>query len=257
MNNCQLTLFSEKELAKMISPAFPKKRNHVEWELRKSRLGAVRADLSKNLILSDEGCPIIKPFFGVPDYPLIDFKEALSSKDYPYWVHFFIDDVNFEQIWHPQYTERDIEILIKFKGIFTPDFTLDPRLGPWQEQFNIFRSRTIGQLVQKCGGTAIPTVGWSFRRSFDYCFCGLSEGGTVAISTNGVLRKFISLRMFHEGVFELERQLRPDVIFIYGEKIDLQTRALQIWHPNKYITRFKRIKGATKGELGLGNLRDR
>ena len=162
MNNCQLSLFSEKELAKMISPAFAKKKNHIEWDLRKSRLGAVRADLSKNLILSEEGCPIIKPFFGVPDYPLIDFKEALSSKDYLYWVHFFIDDVNFEQIWHPQYTERDIEILIKYKGIFTPDFTLDPRLGPWQEQFNIFRSRTIGQLVQKCGGTAIPTVGWSF-----------------------------------------------------------------------------------------------
>ena len=57
--------------------------------------------------------------------------------------------------------------------------------------------------------------------------------------------------MFHEGVFELERQLRPDVIFIYGEKIDLQTRALQIWHPNKHITRLKRIKVATMGKLEI------
>jgi hypothetical protein len=125
--------------------------------------------------------------------------------------------------------------------MFTPDFTLDPRLSPLQEQFNLFRSRTIGQLVQRRGGNVIPTIGWSFRRSFDYCFRGLYEGGTVAISTNGVLSKVVSFRMFLEGVFELERQLRPEVIFIYCEKIDLQTKARQIWHPNKHIMHLRTL----------------
>lgn len=241
MNNIQLSLFSEKEFVKMISPSFSRKRNHAEWELRKSRLGAIRADLSKGLFLSDEGYPIIKPFYGIPDSPLVDFKEAIFSDDYNQWVHFFIDDVFFEQLWNPRYTERDIEILTKFKGIFSPDFTLDPRLSPLQEQFNLFRSRTIGQLVQRRGGNVIPTIGWSFRRSFDYCFRGLSEGGTVAISTNGVLSKTVSFRMFLEGVFELERQLRPEVIFIYGDKFDLRTKALQVWHPNTHIEHLRNI----------------
>ena len=239
MNNQQLSLYSESELAKMIPPAFSRKKNQAEWNLRVNRLGAVRADLSKGLHLSEEGCPTIQPYLGVPDYPLVNFKEALSSKCNNYWVHWFIDDVFFEQIWNPKYTERDIEILCKFRGMFTPDFTLDPRLSPWQEQFNIFRSRAIGQLVQKRGGIVIPTVGWSFRRSFDYCFCGLSEGGTVAISTNGILNNFVSLRLFMEGVFELERQLRPEVIFIYGSKIDLRTNARQIWHPNTQIMHLR------------------
>ena len=129
-----------------------------------------------------------------------------------------------------------------FKGMFTPDFTLDPRLSPWQERFNVFRSRAIGQLVQKKGGTVIPTIGWSFRRSFDYCFCGLSEGGTVAISTNGVLNHQVSLRMFMEGVFELERRLRPEIIFIYGSKMDLHTKARQIWHSNTHITHLRKLE---------------
>ena len=240
MNNRQLSLFSESEQAKMISPAFSRKKNQAEWNLRVNRLGAVRADLSKDLQLSDEGCPTIQPYFGTPQYPLINFKEAMSADSYDYWIHFFIDDVFFEQIWNPKYTARDIEILCKFKGLFTPDFTLDPRLSQWLERFNIFRSRAIGQIVQKRGGIVIPTIGWSFRRSFDYCFCGLSEGGTVAISTNGVLNNYVSLRMFLEGVFELERHLRPEVIFIYGEKIELRTKAHQIWLPNTQIVHLRK-----------------
>ncbi len=240
MNNRQLSFFSEYEWAKMISPAFPRKKNQAEWNLRVNRLGAVRADLSKDLHLSDEGCPTIQPYFGIPQYPLINFKEALSIDCYERWIHFFIDDVSFEQIWNPRYTARDIDILCRFKGMFTPDFTLDPRLSQWQEQFNIFRSRTIGQLVQRRGGIVIPTIGWSFRRSFDYCFCGLSEGGTAAISTNGVLNNYVSLRLFKEGVFELERRLRPEAIFIYGNQIELRTNARQIWHPNTQIVHLRK-----------------
>ena len=241
MSNVQLSLFSENELAKMISPAYSRTRNRIECELRKERLGAVRADLSKDLKLTDEGCPILNPYFGIPEGSLIDFKEAFTSDSLDKWGHFFIDDVFFEQLWNPKYTERDIRVLLKFKGIFTPDFTLDPRMSLWQEQFNVFRSRAIGQIVQRRGGNVIPTVGWSFRRSFDFCFLGLSEGGTIAISTNGVRDKLISLRMFCEGVFELERQLRPEIIFIYGAQIELQTKALQIWHPNIHISRLRSL----------------
>ena len=136
MNYRQPSLFSESELAKMISPTFSRKKNQAEWNLRVNRLGAVRADLSKDLHLTEEGCPtILARILEYLNIPLINFKEALSANCYDYWVHFFIDDVFFEQIWNPKYTERDIKILCKFKGMFTPDFTLDPRLSQWQEQF--------------------------------------------------------------------------------------------------------------------------
>ena len=99
MNINQPSLFSEKDLARMISPTFSRKKNHAEWELRKSRLGAIRADLSKGLILSDEGYPIIKPFFGIPYSPLVDFKEAISSDDYNQCK---VDlRTKALQVWHP------------------------------------------------------------------------------------------------------------------------------------------------------------
>lgn len=70
------------------STYFLKKKNQAEWELRKNRLGVVRADLSKGLQTTDEECPILKPYFGIPDCPLIDFKESLASNVYDDWIHF-------------------------------------------------------------------------------------------------------------------------------------------------------------------------
>ena len=237
----QLSYFSESEWMKMISPEFSRQKNRAEWNLRKARFGVIRLDLTKDLEMTGDGYPKIKPFFGYPDFPLIDFNEALRLKDYDYWVHWFIDDVCFERIWNPKYTERDLEILARFRGAFTPDFTLWPSMSPVQEQFNIFRSRTIGQRLQRLGVPVIPTIGWSTRASFDYFLCGLSEGGTVAISTNGVIKNLLSQRLFREGVFEMERKLRPGIIVIYGAKMELSTNAQQIWIPNNRITRLRAL----------------
>lgn len=242
MNDRQLSLFSEYELAKMISPHFPKQRHKAELRLKKTRLGVLRADISEDLELSEEGCPTMKPYFDIPDVPLIGFNEALASKEHDFWVHFFIDDYRFEQLWNPRYTQRDINILSEYKGMFSPDFTLTPSLSIWQEMFNVFRSRAIGQILQRRDKNVIPTLGWSNRKSFDFCFAGLSEGGTVAISTNGILKNIVSLRLFLEGVFELERQLRPDTIFVYGNKIELHTKAKQIWYPNTRIQHLRNQK---------------
>ena len=238
-------LFSEEELSRYIDTSVSSERSilrHELWEQEKRRLGIMRVDLTKDLIKDENGFPIIEPYFGIPDAPLINFGAALSSEEYNFWVHFFIYDACFEQIWNPRYTERDLTILSKFSGTFTPDFTLGPQLSPAQEQFNVQRGRTIGQLCQGRGSKVIPTVGWSFRHSFDFCFLGLKEGGTVAISTNGVLRKFVSTRMFKEGVFELERQLRPENIVIVGQEIELNTKARQIWYPNEIITHLRGLR---------------
>ena len=235
----QLNLFTVEELSALATTPIDADTQRKEWRKRKLRLGIMRVDLSRNLEKDGNGYPIVKPYYGIPDAPLINFKEALATENHNHWVHFFIDDCLLEQIWIPQYTERDLEILSRFKGTFTPDFTLAPQLELCQQQFNVFRNRAIGQLLQKRGQRVIPTVGWSCRNSFDFCFLGLSQGGTVAISTNGVLRKFVSHRLFLEGVFEMERQLHPDNIVIVGQKMELRTKASQLWYPNEQIMRLR------------------
>ena len=251
MDGKQLSFLSEAEWIKLISPEFTRQKNRAEWNLRKSRFGVIRADLTSDLKMTDDGFPIIEPYFSYPEYPLIDFKKALTSKQYDYWVQWFIDDVCFEQIWNPKYTERDLEILSHFRGAFTPDFTLWPNMSPIQEQFNILRSRTIGQKLQKLDVPVIPTIGWSTRRSFDYFVRGLSEGGTVAISTNGVLRNFVSQRLFREGVFEMERKIRPEIIVIYGAEMELRTKAKQIWIPNKRIANLRLLSKKREIQINL------
>lgn len=246
MEGKQLSFLSETEWVKLISPQFTRQKNRAEWHLRKTRLGAIRADLNDGLEMTDDGFPTITPYFGYPECPMIGFNEALRSQEYDYWVQWFVDDVCFEQIWNPKYTERDLAILSRFRGSFTPDFTLWPNLSPIQEQFNIFRSRTIGQKLQRLDVPIIPTVGWSTRRSFDYFISGLSEGGTVAISTNGVLKRLVSQRLFREGVFEIERKLKSEIIVIYGEKMELKTKTRQIWIPNNNIVKLRSLSDISK-----------
>lgn len=234
--NDMMSLFQDSEVEKTSISRKEALSERDKWEKRKARLGVMRADLTCNLDLDEQGFPTIKPYFGTPDTTLIDFKTAMSADRHNCWVHFFMFDECFEQIWNPSYTDRDLDALTRFRGILTPDFTLNPRLSPIQQQFNVFRNRAIGQLMQSRNKPVIATVGWSFRSSFDYCFAGLSEGGTVAISTNGVLKNIVSLRMFKEGVFEMERRLRPDNIVVVGQEIPIKTKAQQIWYPNTNTT---------------------
>ena len=55
--------------------------------------------------------------------------------------------------------------------------------------WNTYRSRLIGQLMQKAGIIVIPTVSWADETTFDFCFDGLPQESTLAISTIGVRRK--------------------------------------------------------------------
>ena len=114
----QQTLFTDEELARITIPFSDKVSSSDEWERRKARIGIMRADLTKWLKTDERGFPTMEPYRGVPDAPLMRFNDALSSKEYDYWVHFFVYDEFFEQIWRPEYTTRDISILSKFRGAF-------------------------------------------------------------------------------------------------------------------------------------------
>lgn len=233
------SLFSMEELCDCMAAEAPSGRDM--WEDRKKRLGCLRVDITKTLKSDESGFPVIEPYWGIPENGLIDFKEAISSTDYYHWVHFFVDDVEFERLWNSSHTERYLTKLEHFAGCFSPDFTVSPDMQPWQEQFNIARGRAIGQILQSRGVNVIATVGWSTRRSFDYSFAGLSEGGTVAISTNGVLKQTASVRLFREGVFEMERRLRPENIILVGQELSLNTKARQIWYPNERIRHLRTL----------------
>ena len=171
------------------------------------------SDYDESRVAGKYQFPELKPCSFIPDH-LISFKDMLSIADYTAGVHFFTDDYRFERIWRN--TGAYLERLSKFKCVFTPDFSLYLDMPIAMQIWNTYRNRLIGQICQDYGMNVIPTVGWADEDSFDFCFDGLPRGGTVAVSTVGVMNNKAAKEIFRVGMEEMIRRLKPGFILIYG-----------------------------------------
>ena len=146
---------------------------------------------------------------------LINFNEVLTSSDAKAGVHFFIDDYRFERIWNQP--DRYIEILKRFDCAFTPDFSLYRDMPLAMKIWNIYRSLLIGQMCQKAGIIVIPTMSWAGPETFDFCFDGIERGGTVAVSSVGVMRDPEALEIFKDGMYKMLEACEPRTVIFYGK----------------------------------------
>ena len=112
--------------------------------------------------------------------------------------------------------QRDYENLQRgmFEGageynipILKPD---DPEL------YNHYRKHWLGAYWQKNMVRVIPTISWSDRDSYTWCFDGEPEGGMVAVSTVGTQNSRETRRRFLEGYNEMLARLQPSRILMYG-----------------------------------------
>lgn len=149
---------------------------------------------------------------------LLGFNYVLNKPDYTKGVHFFLDDYQFERVWNTP--ERYIDKLEKFDCVLTPDFSLYTDMPFAMQIWNIYRSRLMGRYWQDLGMNVIPTVSWSTPESYNFCFDGLPQGGTVAISTVGVMQNKDAKELFLQGLDEMVARLSPQNILIWGQKID-------------------------------------
>lgn len=163
--------------------------------------------------------PIIEPCKVVPK-KLIGFNYVLSSGDKytDCGVHFFLDDYQFERIWNDPQTY--IEKLSKYDCVLTPDFSLYLDMPVAMQIWNVYRSRLIGQMMQSAGIKVIPTLSWARSESFQFCFDGLQSGGTVAVSTVGVMRSKEAQDLWKAGMDEALKRIQPKTILIYGSDIE-------------------------------------
>ena len=160
--------------------------------------------------------PVIEPTDYVPQ-DLQGFNYVLNKPDPKKGIHFFIDDYQFERIWREP--GRYIEKLKPFPCVLTPDFSLYMDMPLAMKIWNIYRSRLIGQMMQDAGITVIPTLSWAEPETFDFCFDGLRAGGTVAVSTVGVMRSKEAQKIWSQGMDEALRRLKPDTVLVYGTPI--------------------------------------
>ncbi len=182
--------------------------------------------------------PILEPYQYEPT-EFISFnyaKTARNKKEKS--VHFFIDDYQFERLWREPV--RYIEQIDEFKSIMTPDFSLYTDFPKALQIYNHYRKHWLGAYWQSLGISVIPTISWSDKESFDWCFDGAPKNATIAVSSVGTQRNKISKQLFLSGWNEMLSRLKPETVIFYGE-IPKECNA-NIIKVKSFQERFKKVK---------------
>lgn len=148
----------------------------------------------------------------------IPFNYALSEK-HPEnkGVHFYLDDYQFTRLWNNP--DRYMSLLGKFKYVLSPDYSLFTDFPMAMNMFNHYKKHWLGAYMQEHGIKVIPTICWSDRSSYDWCFDGEPKNSIVSVSSVGVCQSKETIRLFMEGYEEMIRRLNPSKILFFGKPI--------------------------------------
>ncbi len=181
---------------------------------------AYNLDLVSAADCGPNGMPELAPVDVCPE-DLMGFNYAKSAPDadkHGVGCHFFIDDYQFERCWaNPR---RVIDWLRPYACVLGPDFSLYMDMPLPMQRWNVYRSRALCLIWQREGMDVVPTLSWSTPDSYEFCFDGIPEGGTVATSTVGIMADEMALAVWRDGMTEAMRRVRPSRLLLYGSVPD-------------------------------------
>ena len=186
--------------------------------------------------------PIIRADNTIPT-DLIGFNYVLSDDEPRGGVHFFIDDYQFERIWNSP--ENYIEKLRGYECVLSPNFSLYMDMPRAMKIWNTYRSRLIGQIMQKSGLHVIPTICWAERETYDFAYAGVEKNATVAVSTIGCKQDKEAEGIWRDGCAEMLRRLTPRAVLLYGGRIeDFDFGSASVYEFGNHVTdRMKEQRG--------------
>ena len=155
-----------------------------------------------------------------PDSPEVDnwigfnFAKTCDEPEI-HGIHFFIDDYQFVRVWKDP--DRYTNMLGKFQAVCTPDFSTYTDFPRAVQIYNHYRKHWLGAYWPEAGIRVIPTISWSDRDSYEWCFTGEPEGYTVAVSSVGTQGSRETRQLFMDGYREMMARLQPSRIVMYGD----------------------------------------
>ena len=180
----------------------------------RSKQDVFKSDLVKGAYFSStHEFPLIKRSVNKPG-AAIPFDKARKSKNYEDWIHFYIDDERFECVWNNP--KQYLALLKRFAGVITTDFSLYRSLPISMQIWNTYRNRAIAYWLQSNDVGIVPNIRWGDERTYSFAFEGIEQGGTVAVSTNGCIRKKIDRYYFVKGLEQMILALKPETIVNYS-----------------------------------------
>lgn len=166
------------------------------------------------------GFPILKPYNGTIGYDYISYGKHYHHTGRGECVDFFCDDYIFEKACDWNLT-RTTYRLKDFDCLMSPDYSLYVDASIQDNKAAIYKSRLAGAYWQYWGFNVIPTASWSDVDSFNYCFEGLPLHSVIAVCGVGVSWCSYSTRLWQYGMREIEQQLQPTTIIVYGSNLEV------------------------------------
>ena len=111
--------------------------------------------------------------------------------------------------------------LLPYTTLLTPDHSLYVDLPDAYNIEMIYKSRFAGAFWTNCGFERIPTASWGNAGSFRYCFRGLPQSSVIAVCGMGIDWCIGARELWYMGMREMEQQLSPTHIIVYGEERDV------------------------------------
>ena len=135
-------------------------------------------------------------------------------------IGFFVDDRRFEVVWN-----NAVLVLNKFKEI-RPKALMAPNFSLWADEplpyqiMSWYKTQWCARYWQEAGFDIIPTLNWSSKKSFEFCFLGLPQSiPLVAIQCRNI-RTEKEKRRFLEGLLKAKEVLNFKKCVCYGEGIN-------------------------------------
>ena len=129
-------------------------------------------------------------------------------------VHFFLDDYQFERLWNRP--DKYIQLLLKFKYVLSPDFSMYTDYPKAMQMWKHYQKHWLGAYMELFGIKVLPTIGWSDKDSFKWCFDGEPKNSIVAVSSIGTQKDKKSKQLFLNGYSKMLEVLKPTKILFWG-----------------------------------------
>lgn len=215
------SLFEESEMARLIVPT---RKNAIETlsahKKRKRRFALGRfleggrpsgtwGILKLNPCKTDAPPDVVLPFHKAVTLWRRGRRQLVHAV-----VHFFEEDYFFERLWNNPV--RYLDMLRHFKYVIMPDFSMRMLDRPIDQVKNLDRSHLIGHWLQHNGVNVVPSGCWCGGASYSWCFSGLPDKGTIAISMTGCMGNDMEKSAFISGLKAFFEHTHPDVVWLFG-----------------------------------------
>ena len=181
--------------------------------------------------------PVVSAYNGDEPKRLLSFNKALRSRKTDSFVHFYINDYQFERLWNVP--ESYLDVFGRYDGVIGPDYSVYVDMPEAMRIWNTYRNKLLTHWMQKNGVDVIPNVTWSDEESYRYCFDGLPKHSIVAVNSMGIIGNRKSLYLWQKGYEKMLSLLKPSQIVRYGAKIKGEDESISRYYECEHLRRMK------------------